>query len=69
MIAISALQGNRIRLMAGSGAVSMIKSSATDYTDFTEGFLKIREIRVIRGYFCADFNLPTTLPRLTLTSN
>jgi hypothetical protein len=55
--------------MAGSGAVSMIKSSATDYTDFTEGFLKIREIRVIRGYFCADFNLPTTLPRLTLTSN
>ena len=33
--------------MDGSGANSMIKSSATDYTDFTERFLS--EIRVIRG--------------------
>ena len=49
MIAISALQGNRIRLMAGSGAVSSIKSFAADYTDFTEIFFKISEIDVISG--------------------
>jgi len=48
MIAIPAMQGNRIRLMAGSGAFS-IKSFATEYTDFTERFLEISEIRGICG--------------------